>query len=117
MKILEKYCTIIVKVTYKIRSTFKTRKQQCQYGDWKKKELTVEFYGTWCLPVITWNKKHSSKQVLPKTYTMDKKSFAAATFEGLWFVHIKKCKVYLGLFEFSLHFYSRYDLTNIIYEK
>ena len=37
-------------------------------GRLEKKEVTVKFYGKGCLPVITWNKKHSSKQVLPTTY-------------------------------------------------
>ena len=35
------------------------------------------------LPVITWIKKHSSKQVASITYTVEKKNFAAATFKGL----------------------------------
>ena len=35
---------------------------------------------------ITWNKKHSSKRVLPITYTLEKMVFAAATFKGLWVV-------------------------------
>ena len=30
-----------------------------------------------------WNKKHSRKQVLPISYTLDAKFFVAATFEGL----------------------------------
>ena len=33
--------------------------------------------------VITWNKKHFSKQVVPIAYTLEKRIFAAATFEGL----------------------------------
>ena len=81
LKLLHKYCTVIVEVTYKIQTLFKTRKQQ--HGGWKK-EVTVRFYGKWCLPVITWYKKHSLKQVLPTTYKLDKTFFAATTFKDLW---------------------------------
>ena len=35
------------------------------------------------LQVITWNKKHSSKQVVSMIYTLGKEVFAAATFKGL----------------------------------
>ena len=39
------------------------------------------------LPVITWNKKYLSKQVVTKTYTLKEKFFfAVATFEGWWVV-------------------------------
>ena len=31
---------------------------------------------------MTWNKKYSSKQVASITYTLEKKLFAAAAFEG-----------------------------------
>ena len=48
-----------------------------------EKEVVVNFYGKLCLPVFTWNKKHSSKQVLPKTHTLEKKRFAAATLGDL----------------------------------
>ena len=34
-----------------------------------------------CLPVITWNKKHSSKQVVSIIYTIEKGFFATATFK------------------------------------
>ena len=33
--------------------------------------------------VFTWNKKHSSKQAVPITYTQNKTFFAASNFEGL----------------------------------
>ena len=33
--------------------------------------------------IITWNKKHSSKQAGSVTYTLEKNFFAAAAFEGL----------------------------------
>ena len=36
-----------------------------------------------CLPDITRNKKHSSKQVVAIAYSLEKMVFAAATFEGL----------------------------------
>ena len=54
----------------------------------EKKEVTVKFYGQWCLPVITWYKKYSLEQVLPKfyqvLYTLHKKFFTVATFKDLW---------------------------------
>ena len=34
--------------------------------------------------------KHSSKQVVPITYTLEKRVFAAATFQGLWVVSFQK---------------------------
>ena len=41
------------------------------------------------LPVITWNKKFLKKRVVPVTYTLQKKFFAAATFEGLRVVSLQ----------------------------
>ena len=35
------------------------------------------------LLVVTWNKKHSTKQVISMTYKLEKRFFAAATFEEL----------------------------------
>ena len=35
------------------------------------------------LPIITWNKKHKSKQVLSMIYIFGKDFFAAATVKGL----------------------------------
>ena len=40
--------------------------------------------------VITWNKKHSSKQVASITYTLERTVFAAAAFEGLSVVSIRR---------------------------
>ena len=45
--------------------------------------ITINLYKKYYLPVITWNKKYSSKQAVPITYLPGKKFFAAATFEGL----------------------------------
>ena len=49
----------------------------------KKLRVMMNFYNKQCLPVITWNKKHLMKRVLPKIYTLEKKIFALATFEKL----------------------------------
>ena len=35
-----------------------------------KKEVTVKFYGNWCLPVITWYKQQLWKQAWQITYTI-----------------------------------------------
>ena len=42
-----------------------------------KKEVTVKFYGNWCLPVITWYKQQLWKQAWQITYTMEKKFFCS----------------------------------------
>ena len=57
--------------------------QRTQHGGWKNPRLTVNFYKKQCLPVMTWAIKYSSKQVISISYTLEKKFFAAATFEGL----------------------------------
>ena len=45
--------------------------------------VTINLNKKYRLPVITWNKKHSSKQVVSMTDTFRKNFFAAATFKGL----------------------------------
>ena len=50
--------------------------------------VTINLYEK-CLPVITWNKKHSSKQVVSMVHTLGKDFFAAATFKGLSDVFIQ----------------------------
>ena len=57
-----------------------------------------------CLPVIIWNKKHSSKQDVPITYTFGKKFFAAVYFRRFAFLEKRRLnKYYLrSKFSFSL---------------
>ena len=45
--------------------------------------VTMDFYEKRYLPVITWNKKHFSKQVVPITCSLGKMFFEAAALEGL----------------------------------
>ena len=52
------------------------------------------FYEKQCLPVIIYNKKHSSKQVVAITYTLGKWVFVATTFKRLYEVR----KHVVGLF-------------------
>ena len=63
-------------------------------------------------PVITRNKKHSSKQVVWMINTLGKDFFAAATFKGLrhffWY-RIKNLVVYFGWYQPSLYFPRRED--------
>ena len=51
---------------------------------WFKKTLrvSINFYKK-CLPIITWNKKHLSKQIEPTMHTLQKTFFAVLIFEGL----------------------------------
>ena len=44
--------------------------------------VTISLHKKECLPVITRNKKHSSKQVVSMIYTLGKDFFATATFQG-----------------------------------
>ena len=49
----------------------------------KNLKVTTNFYKKQCLPVITWNKNHSSKKAASMTYILERKLFEAAAFEGL----------------------------------
>ena len=77
------------------------------------------FYKKQCLPVITWNKKHSLKKVISITYTPEKMFFAAATFEGLrvLFFWSKKIVVDFGLYESSLYFCVILYQVKTVYKK
>ena len=46
----------------------------------KSLRITINFYKKQYLPVVTMNKKHSLKQVVPIIFTLEKKFFAVATF-------------------------------------
>ena len=61
---------------------FIERKQK--HGGWENLSVTINFYEKQWLLVFTKIKKHSSKQVVSITYTLEKRYLAAATFEGLW---------------------------------
>ena len=49
----------------------------------KNTGIVRNFYRKLCLSVITWNKKHLLKQVVPITFTLGKTIFAVAAFECL----------------------------------
>ena len=48
-----------------------------------EKSVTINFYEKQCLLILIWNEKHSSKQSVSITCTLEKKFLAAATFESL----------------------------------
>ena len=54
-----------------------------EHDGWKSLRSNDKLFKKQCLSVITQNKKHSSKQVIPITYTLGKRFVAAVTFEGL----------------------------------
>ena len=71
-----------------------------------------------CLPVVTWNKKHLSKQIAPITYTHEKNLFAVANF--VIFVSCffsDRVKIYLDLFKSSLSFQRRENQADIVGNK
>ena len=43
--------------------------------------VMISLYKKKCLPVITWNRKHSSIQVVSMIYTLGKNFFATAAFK------------------------------------
>ena len=45
--------------------------------------ITIDLFKKYCLPVITWNKKRLSKQVVSIICTPGKDFFAAPFFKGL----------------------------------
>ena len=46
--------------------------------------VKINLYKELGLPVITWNIKHWSKQVVSMIYTLGKEFLAAVTFKALW---------------------------------
>ena len=48
----------------------------------------MNFYKKHCLPVVTWNKNNLSKQVVPITYTLEKRFFEVA-------ILLKVCESFL----------------------
>ena len=78
-----------MEITHKIRTFFKTvASKKAKHGGEKNVRVKINYNEKKCLPVITYNKKHSSKQVLRITNTVEKSVFTAGTFKGLWFVSL-----------------------------
>ena len=76
-------------------------------------KVSINFYKKQCLPVITWNKKHLSKQLLTIKYTLEKMLFAVATFEVFFLDRVKNLVIYLVCM--SLLWISREDKTNLFF--
>ena len=82
---IDSFCNSIVLLLWRLCTTwasFKTLVSK-EAVTWQLENLRVpiNFYKKQHLPFITHKKKHLSKQVVPITYTMEEKTFAAATFE------------------------------------
>ena len=71
--VLALYCYCGDNVKYGFLSEHLFQRKQ-QYGAWKNLILT-SFKKKLRLPLITWDKKHLSKQVTSITYTLEKKVF------------------------------------------
>ena len=77
----------------KIRTSFKSYIAKKA----RTRRVTINFNKKLCLAVITQNKKHLSKQVVPVTCTLEKKFFCSCYFRGFLsnFIsgRVKKCSV------------------------
>ena len=116
LKLLHKYYTVIVEVTNEIRTPFKTRKKQ--HGGWKKisrvKVLCKVMSFSYHMVQKTFRSKFYQQHTHWITFLQ---LLLLKIFVLILFKQIKIRKVHFGLFESSLHFYRRLDLTNIVYEK
>ena len=50
--------------------------------------VMINFYKKHCLTVVAWNKNNLSKQVVPVTYTLEKRFFAVA-------ILLRVCELFL----------------------
>ena len=68
------------------------RSPVCDFLEKETPITTINFYEKYCCPVITWNKKHLSRQCVSIAYSIHtrEKNFAAVTFEGLWVVFFQR---------------------------
>ena len=87
----------------------------------KNLRVTIDFYQKDCLPVVTWNKNNLSKQIVPITYTLEKRFFAVAILlkvcESSLSDRVKELVVYFGLHESSMDFQRTEGQINAVYEK
>ena len=54
----------------------------------KNLRVTINFYEKHCLPVVTWSKNNSSKQVVPIICSLEKRFFAVT-------ILVKVCELFL----------------------
>ena len=91
---------------HKIRTSFKTL-ASTKASIWRLKLPQRNDKLLWKVMSSSNNKKHSSKQILPMTYTLEKESLMLLRLKvcgGRSFSDkVKKRVVYFGLFESSLH--------------
>ena len=71
-----------------------------------KSNLTINFCQKQCLLVITWNEKHSLKQAVPITYTLEKSFLLLLLLKVcvVSFNRVKKLVLCFGLFDSSFNF-------------
>ena len=83
--------------------------------------VTTNLYKKQCLLVITWNKKHSSKQLVLLIYTLGKDFFVTAAFKGgvrhFFSGIVEKFIVHFGLYYFSLHLKRREEQIDTVHGK
>ena len=91
--------------THKIRTSFKTLASK-KVAKWclKKFQSNDKLSQKVMSFSITKNEKHSPKQVVPITYTLEKRLFAAPLLKVCGSFLVRKRVTYLGLFESILHF-------------
>ena len=81
----QQHCNVIVEIMnikFGLFSKYLFQRAQ-QHGGTRNFWIMISLYKKECLPVITRNKKHSSKQVVSMIYTLGKDFFATATFQVL----------------------------------
>ena len=84
------YCTLVVKITKEHTDFFQnTCFKWKKHGGWRDLRVVTNYYKRQCLPVITWDEKHLSKQVVVIKYPLESKLFAVA-FSYFWRFRVKK---------------------------
>ena len=87
MELWYEHCDCIVEITRKIRTSFKTMASQ-KATTWRLKQSQSNNKLSPKVMSFSYHKeqKHLLKEVVPITYTLEKRLFAAATFKGLWVI-------------------------------
>ena len=95
-------------MTNKIRTPLKEIACESDNMEVKKSLRVTKNFNEKCRALITWSKKHSSKQVVPITYTLEKKSFLKLLLlkdcESFIFRETIKIVVCFGLYQSTLGF-------------